>query len=72
MVRFWGIRPGACTQSEWARQSKVDVSDRIGHAHEGITVQIYGHRSTGHDRDAAELVAGLVAGLLRAPKWPAG
>ena len=23
------------------------VSDRIGHAHEGITVQIYGHRSTG-------------------------
>ncbi len=36
------------------------VSDRIGHAHEGITVQIYGHRSTGHDRDAAELVAGLI------------
>ncbi len=30
------------------------VSDRIGHAHEGITVQIYGHRSTGHDREAAE------------------
>jgi integrase len=36
------------------------VSDRIGHAHEGITVQIYGHRSTGHDREAAELVAGLI------------
>ena len=36
------------------------VSDRIGHAHEGVTVQIYGHRSTGHDREAAELVAGLI------------
>ena len=38
------------------------VSDRIGHAHEGITVAIYGHRSTGHDRAAADLVA---AGLIR-------
>jgi hypothetical protein len=36
------------------------VSERIGHAHEGITVQIYGHRSTGHDREAAELVSGLI------------
>jgi integrase len=36
------------------------VSDRIGHAHEGVAVQIYGHRSTGHDREAAELVAGLI------------
>lgn len=36
------------------------VSDRIGHAHEGITVQIYGDRSTGHDQEAAELVAGLI------------
>jgi integrase len=37
------------------------VGDRIGHAHEGITVAIYGHRSTGHDRDVAELVAGLIS-----------
>ena len=36
------------------------VSDRIGYAHDGITVQIYGHRSTGHARQAAELVAGLI------------
>ncbi|MHA6796474.1 hypothetical protein ACVGVM_23625 [Pseudonocardia bannensis] len=32
------------------------LSDRISHTHEGITVQIYGHRSTGHDREAAELI----------------
>lgn len=36
------------------------VSDRIGHAHEGITVQIYGHRSTGHDREAAKFIADLI------------
>jgi integrase len=36
------------------------VSDRIGHAHESITVQIYGHCSTGHDREAAEVVAGPI------------
>jgi len=36
------------------------ISDRIGHAHEVITVAIYGHRSTGHDRAAAELVVGLI------------
>lgn len=43
-----------------AASGRAPVSDRIGHAHEGITVQIYGHRSTGHDRAAAELVAGLI------------
>ncbi|GAA1177639.1 hypothetical protein GCM10009608_11880 [Pseudonocardia alaniniphila] len=35
-------------------------------AHEGITVQIYGHRSTGHYREAAELVAGLIRRKLNA------
>ncbi len=37
------------------------LDDRIGHAHEGITVQIDGHRSTGHDRGAAELWLGSSA-----------
>jgi hypothetical protein len=40
------------------------VSDRIGHAHEGITVQIYGHRSKGHDRHAADLLGGLIRDRL--------
>lgn len=48
------------------------VSDRIGHAHEGITVQIYGHRSTGHDRKAAELVGDLLRSRLHTPDSDAG
>lgn len=36
------------------------VSDRLGHANVYVTAQIYGHRSTGRDRDAAERVARLV------------
>lgn len=36
------------------------VSDRIGHADMSATVQIYGHRSTGQDRDAANLIAALI------------
>jgi hypothetical protein len=49
--------------------TKDIVSDRIGHAREGITVQIHGHRSTGHDREVAELVAGLIR--LGSTSWTA-
>jgi integrase len=34
------------------------VSDRIGHAGIDVTGRIYGHRSHGHDRQAAEAMAG--------------
>ena len=34
-------------------QPKV-VSDRMGHANICVTFQIYGHRSTGRDREAAD------------------
>lgn len=36
------------------------VSDRIGHANMAYTLQIYTHRSTGRDRQAAETVAGVI------------
>ena len=36
------------------------VSDRMGHANMSVTFQIYGHRSTGRDREAADLVGGLI------------
>ena len=40
-------------------QPKI-VSDRMGHANMSVTFQIYGHRSTGRDREAADLVGGLI------------
>jgi integrase len=40
------------------------VSDRIGHSDLSVTFQVYGHRSTGHDREAAELVAKLIREAL--------
>jgi len=38
------------------------ISDRLGHASVNVTGQIYGHRSTGNDRQAANKVAGLIFG----------
>jgi integrase len=40
------------------------VSDRVGHASMSVTFQIYAHRSTGRDRDAAEAFA---ASLFESP-----
>ena len=63
-IRLHDVRHTYATLSLDAGVHAKIVSDRIGHAHEGITVQIYGHRSTGHDREAAELVAGLLRARL--------
>jgi integrase len=41
------------------------VSDRIGHANMAYTLQIYTHRSTGRDRNAAEAVASIILNGLR-------
>jgi integrase len=43
------------------------VTDRLGHANESVTQQIYTHASTGQDRDAAAMVAGLIAEALKRP-----
>ena len=59
-IRLHDVRHAYATLSLDSGVHAKIVSDRIGHAHEGITVQIYGHRSTGHDREAAELIAGLI------------
>lgn len=59
-IRLHDVRHTYATLSLDSGVHAKIVSDRIGRAHEGITVQIYGHRSTGHDREAAELVAGLI------------
>jgi integrase len=43
--------------------SKI-VTDRLGHANETVTQQIYTHPSTGNDRPAAEMIARLIAEAL--------
>ena len=51
------------TPGEVAALFRVDpktVSDRIGHANMNVTFQIYTHRSTGRDREAAQAVADLI------------
>jgi hypothetical protein len=71
-IRLHDVRHTYATLSLDSGVHAKIVSDRIGHAHEGITVQLYGHRSTGHDREAAELVAGLIRTRLDAPTTDAG
>jgi integrase len=44
------------------------VTDRLGHANETVTQQIYTHMSTGHDRPAAEMIAGLITEALSKPR----
>jgi integrase len=36
------------------------VSDRVGHANMQVTFQVYTHRSTGRDREAAERIGDLI------------
>ncbi len=50
--------------------SKI-VTDRLGHANESVTQQIYTHKSTGQDRIAAEMIARFIAGALE-PDGPVG
>jgi integrase len=46
------------------------LSDRIGHSDIRVTFQVYGHRSTSQDREAAELVAKLIREALELPIEP--
>jgi integrase len=55
------------TYATLARDSGINskiVTDRLGHANESVTQQIYTHRSTGQDREAAETIASLIAYAL--------
>ena len=48
------------------------VTDRLGHANESVTQQIYTHQSTGQDRGAAEMIARLIAEALEAGRAELG
>jgi integrase len=59
-IRLHDVRHTYATLSLDEGVSLKIVSDRIGHADTTVTGQIYVHKSTGHDRDAAELIGKLI------------
>jgi len=61
-IRLHDVRHTYATMSLDAGIDPKIVSDRIGHANMAYTLQIYTHRSTGRDRQAAETVAGVILG----------
>jgi len=61
-IRLHDVRHTYATVSLDAGIDPKIVSDRIGHSNMAYTLQIYTHRSTGRDRQAAEKVAGLIFG----------
>ena len=64
-IRLHDIRHTYATLSLDSGITPKIVSDRIGHADLSVmTFQVYGHRSTGHDREAAALVAKLIREAL--------
>jgi integrase len=61
-IRLHDVRHTYATMSLDAGIDPKIVSDRIGHANMAYTLQIYTHRSTGRDRQAAETIAGVIFG----------
>ena len=61
-IRLHDVRHTYATMSLDAGIDPKIVSDRIGHANMAYTLQIYTHRSTGRDRQAAETVARVILG----------
>lgn len=59
-IRLHDVRHTYATLSLDAGIDLKVVSDRLGHANVYVTAQIYGHRSTGQDRQAAETMAELI------------
>jgi integrase len=64
-IRLHDVRHTYATLSLDAGIDLKIVSDRLGHANVHVTAQIYGHRSTGHDRQAAETMAAIIQGKQR-------
>lgn len=58
-IRLHDVRHTYATLSLNAGIDLKLLSDRLGHANVYVTAQIYGHRSTGHNRQAAESMARL-------------
>ena len=67
-IRLHDVRHTYATLARDLGVSSKIVTDRLGHANETVTQQIYTHMSTGHDRPAAEMIAGLITEALSKPR----
>jgi integrase len=65
-IRLHDVRHTYATLARDLGVNSKIVTDRLGHANETVTQQIYTHPSTGNDRPAAEMIARLIAEALRA------
>jgi integrase len=63
-IRLHDIRHTYATLARDLGVNGKIVTDRLGHANEAVTQQIYTHPSTGQDRAAAEMIASLIAEAL--------
>jgi len=67
-IRLHDIRHTYATLARDLGVNGKIVTDRLGHANETVTQQIYTHPSTGQDRAAAEMIAQLIAKALSGPR----
>jgi integrase len=63
-IRLHDVRHTYATLARDLGVNSKIVTDRLGHANESVTQQIYTHKSTGQDRAAAEMIAELIAAAL--------
>jgi integrase len=66
-IRLHDVRHTYATLSLDSGVEPKILSDRVGHSNPTVTFQIYAHRSTGRDRDAAELIGQMISTALRSP-----
>jgi integrase len=64
-IRLHDIRHTYATLARDLGVNGKIVTDRLGHANEAVTQQIYTHHSKGHDRSAAEMIARLITEALK-------
>ncbi|MFB9741755.1 tyrosine-type recombinase/integrase [Pseudonocardia sulfidoxydans] len=63
-IRLHDVRHTYVTLAMDIGTSTKVISDRVGHSNESVTQQVYGHRSTGHDREVADQIAAILADRL--------
>ena len=65
-IRLHDVRHTYATMAMDAGVNPKLLSDRIGHANELVTLQIYTHRTTGLDRPLSEQLSRLIEGAVEA------